>query len=42
MATYANGILTGLGQSFEGVYVFDDDASVLELDRPAIGALLRF
>jgi hypothetical protein len=41
MATYAYAILTGLGQSFEGVYVLDDDASVLELDRPALLELAK-
>ena len=36
VATNTKGILASLGQSFEGVYVLDDDASVLELDRPAL------
>ena len=30
------GILASLGHIFEGVYVLDDDAPILELDRPAL------
>ena len=35
VSTNTKGILASLGQLFEGVYVLDDDAPILELDRPA-------
>jgi hypothetical protein len=34
VATITKGILASLGQLFEGVYVLDDDAPILELYRP--------
>ena len=36
VATNTNGILPCLGQIFECVEVLDDDAAILELDRPAL------
>ena len=35
VATNANAILACLGQLLENVRVLDDDAPILELDRPA-------